>query len=82
MRTTLTLDPDVEAMLEAHRRRHRLGLKEAVNEALRRGLQADLAAPLRRRPFKTKEVDHGRALIVNADDIGGVLEHLEGSSHR
>jgi len=82
MRTTLTLDPDVEAMLEAHRRRHRLGLKEAVNEALRRGLRAELEAPRPRKPFKTRVVDHGRALIPNVDDIGGALEHLEGSFHR
>lgn len=82
MRTTLTLDPDVEAMLEAHRRRHRLGLKEAVNEALRRGLRAESEAPRSRKPFKTRAVSHGRALIPNVDDIGGVLEHLEGSFHR
>ncbi len=82
MRTNLTLDPDVEAMREAHRRRHRLGPKEAVNEVLRRGLRAELEAPRRRKPFKTRAVAHGRALIPNVDDVGGVLEHLEGSFHR
>jgi hypothetical protein len=37
MRTTLTLDEDVAALLERVRSQRSLGLKQAVNEALRRG---------------------------------------------
>lgn len=38
MRTTLTLDPDVEAMLEAETHRQRRPYKQVVNDAIRRGL--------------------------------------------
>ncbi|MBV9101548.1 MAG: antitoxin [Candidatus Dormibacteraeota bacterium] len=40
MRTTITLDPDVEALLKRVMERRGLGLKAAVNEGLRRGLSA------------------------------------------
>jgi hypothetical protein len=38
MRTTLTIDPDVESLLEQEVERSRRPLKQVVNEALRRGL--------------------------------------------
>ena len=83
MRTTLTLDPDVAAMLEEHRKRHGLGLKAAVNDVLRRGLEANLR-PYSAPPtsFATKQADHGRALIPGVDDIGDVLETLDHGDSR
>ncbi len=72
MRTTLTLDPDVAAMLMEYRKCHDLGLKEAVNEALRNGLQATQRALAKRKPFKTTGIDHGRPLVPNVDDVGGL----------
>ena len=38
MRTTLTLDPDVAALLEREAHRLRRPIKQIVNDALRRGL--------------------------------------------
>lgn len=38
MRTTLTLDPDVERLLKQAMHGEKLGMKEALNAALRRGL--------------------------------------------
>lgn len=38
MRTTLTIEPDVEKLLEQEVARSRRPLKQVVNEALRRGL--------------------------------------------
>ncbi len=38
MRTTLTIEPDVESLLEQEVQRSRKPLKQVVNEALRRGL--------------------------------------------
>ena len=76
MRTTLTLEPDVAVMLAEYRRRHALGLKEAVNEVLRRGLTAVMPQRSPGRPFKTEAIDHGRALVPNADDVAEILEHL------
>ena len=45
MRTTLTLDDDVAAMLERLRKRKGATFKQLVNDALRTGLR-QLAAPL------------------------------------
>lgn len=39
MRTTVTLDPDVEKLLRESIQRGRKTFKEALNEALRRGLR-------------------------------------------
>ncbi len=50
-----------------------MGLKEAVNEALRNGLQAAQRASTRRKPFKTIGIDHGEPLVPNVDDIGAFL---------
>ena len=77
MRTTLTLDPDVAAMLAEYRKCHDLGLKEAVNEALRNGLQAAQRSSAKRKPFKTIGIDHGRTLVPNVDDIGALLETVD-----
>ena len=45
MRTTLTIDPDVEQLLEAETQRSRKPFKQVVNEALRRGLTRHDAKP-------------------------------------
>ena len=44
MRTTVTVDPDVEALVRAYMREHGASFKEAVNAAIRTGL-AGLAEP-------------------------------------
>lgn len=46
MRTTVTLEPDVEALVRETMREQGIGFKQAVNQAIRAGL-----APRRRRPF-------------------------------
>src|ERR1700730_16886916 len=53
MRTTLTLDDDVAALLERLRRNRDASLKELVNEELRRGLPTITDRPKRREPFRT-----------------------------
>lgn len=45
MRTTLTLEPDVEKLLEQEVARSRRPLKQVVNEALRRGLTRPAEKP-------------------------------------
>jgi hypothetical protein len=45
MRTTLTIDPDVEKLLEEETQRSRKPFKQVVNEALRRGLTRRDAKP-------------------------------------
>ena len=48
MRTTVTLDPDVEALIRTAMRERGLSFKEALNSALRAGLRQ--SSP-RKRPF-------------------------------
>ena len=68
MRTTLTIDDDVAVQLERVRRSLDLSLKDLVNDALRRGLREMSAKPKKRKPFRTKTYDCGRALISVDDD--------------
>ena len=77
MRTTLTLDPDVAAMLAEYRTRNNLGLKETVNMVLRRGLQAAQNPAPKCELFSTRVVDHGRPNVPNVDDVGDLLEALD-----
>lgn len=78
MRTTLTLDEDVAALLKRARKSRKSGLKETVNEALRQGLRQMTAPPPKRKPYRTPSSDLGRCLIGSIDNIGEVLEILEG----
>ena len=82
MRTTLTLDDDVEAKLRAEARRSGRPFREVVNEAIRRGLMS------RRRtsasvPFKVIARDLGNLKPgYSLDNIGDLLEQAEGPLHR
>lgn len=76
MRTTLSLDEDVAAQLEAWRTQQNLTLKQAVNSALRRGLN-DLSRPKARKPFRTKPIDMGRCRFASLDNIWEVLDEIE-----
>jgi hypothetical protein len=78
MRTTLTIDDDVAAMLEQLRKKSGAGLKDLVNEALRRGLRELVVRPRPRAPFRTRSVDLGRVRIASIDNITEVLEIAEG----
>ncbi|MGB8932099.1 MAG: hypothetical protein WCC48_12725 [Anaeromyxobacteraceae bacterium] len=83
MRTTLTLDDDVVAALERFRRSSKLGLKDAVNEVMRRGLARvaqQKAAP--RPPHRTPEAALGRCLVSSIDDVAEVLAVAEGETFR
>lgn len=77
MRTTLTLDPDVAAMIEQARRERGVPLRDVVNEALRRGLTPTPEAP--RPSFRTRVADLGHPRLPNVDDIAEVLDSAEGS---
>lgn len=51
-RTTVTLDPDVEALLKRSMREKQLSFKEALNQAIREGLSP--ASRRQKRPFRQK----------------------------
>ncbi len=82
MRTTLTLDDDVAAILRRLRKAGGRSLKELVNEGLRAGL-AMIGAPRRKRkPFRTVTADLGRPLLGNLDNVAEVLSLAEGESRK
>ena len=82
MRTSVTLDDDVAALLRKRQKERRLGFKEALNEVLREALAAPLGRSRTepRRPIKTYSV--GKLLVENLDDVSAVIEDLEGPGHR
>jgi hypothetical protein len=83
MRTTLSLDDDVAAQLEAWRAQQNLSFKQAVNSALRRGLN-ELSRPKVRKAFRTKPLDLGRCRLPDLNNIWEILDEVEdaGSTHR
>jgi hypothetical protein len=75
MRTTVTLDPDVEAKLKATMRERGVTFKAALNDAVRAGLDVSVPAS---RPFKVKTAPLGvRVNIVKANQIAGEMEDEE-----
>jgi hypothetical protein len=82
MRTTLTLDDDVAAKLKAESRRAGRPFREIVNETLRRGL-ASRRVTAQRQAFRITARDLGDLKPGLAlDDIGGLIEQVEGALHR
>jgi hypothetical protein len=82
MRTTLTLDDDVAARLQAAVKKLHRRFKVVVNEALRGGLDAmDHPGPARE-PFRTTGFNLGPSLVGSVDNIEEVLARVEGEDHR
>ncbi len=77
MRTTLTLDDDVAVRLDQRCAEQKVSFKEAVNEALRRGLADELheAAPV---IYGTSVVSLGKPLLANLDRVAEILAVVEG----
>jgi hypothetical protein len=82
MRTTLTIDDDVAAVLERLRRSRDASLKQLINEALRRGLKDMSGRPKRREPLRTRSVALGRVRISGIDNIGEALAIAEGEASK
>ena len=77
MRTTVTLDPDVEQMLSTAVRERGISFKQALNEAVRAGLRE---APRRRRRFVQKTCSMGWDLRFHWDKalaLSGAIEDEE-----
>jgi hypothetical protein len=82
MRTSLTLDEDVAAKLKAEMRRSGKSFRDVVNDTLRHGLVEKRVAT-RRRSFKVEVRDLGSLRPgLSLDNVGELLEQLEGSLHR
>ena len=81
MRTTLSLDDDVAAMLERVRKSKEKKIKDLVNEALRIGLQR-MEQPQSVRRFQTHSVDLGECRFPNLDNVWEVIAEAEGEWHK
>ena len=74
MRTTLTLDPDVAALLDSVMRERGLSFKEAVNGALRAGLTTGKG---KGRPFVQKTFHLGAEHSFRWDKALATAEAME-----
>lgn len=82
MRTTLTIEDDVAALIQRLRERSKASLKTVVNEALRQGIK-QLQAPSRpQRRRRTTVVSLGSCLPGNLDDVSEALAIAEGENFR
>lgn len=82
MRTTVTLDEDVAAKLRAEARSGGKPFKQALNDALRRGL-LERGAAVASRPFRVRARNLGRLRAgVSLDNIAGLLDRIEGERRR
>ena len=83
MRTTLTLDPDVAALLRRTHSTRGGSFKALVNDALRQGLhRMSVPAPERPVHYRTPSTDLGRCLLASVDDVAEVLAVAEGERFR
>jgi hypothetical protein len=74
MRTTVEFDDDTAQAVEAIRREHGLGLSEAVNNLIRRGLVSRPVRP----PFCQRTAP--LALSVDVSSVADALEVLDGAA--
>jgi predicted transcriptional regulator len=81
VRTTLTLDDDVAARLKAEARRTGRSFKEVVNELIRQGLLARREASAAK-PFRVRAKPLGLREGLSYENIGELLEVIEGPTHR
>lgn len=79
MRTTVTLDPDVEALIKRVMRERGISFKEALNNGIRKSYNASLrVAPAK--PFRTPSFDirfNPNVDLTKALQLAGELEDEE-----
>jgi hypothetical protein len=76
MRTTLTLEPDVERLLQREMRRTDRSMKAVLNDALRIGLGAH-GKPPRSAKFKVDPHPFGFKPGVDPDRLNQLVDELE-----
>jgi len=72
MRTTVTLDPDVQALVETAMRKRGVNFKLAINDAIRAGL-----APPKRAKFKQRTLNMGINPELDYDKVMHLVAALE-----
>lgn len=76
MRTTVTLDKDVEQLLRKLIRERGISFKKALNDAIRRGFENTLDKK-GRKPYRLKPVSMGAPAEIRWDKILSMAEALE-----
>jgi len=69
MRTTVTLDPDVEALIREVMRERQISFKEALNQAVRVGIRSQHRKSHQRFQQKTYRIEHGAELCSSDTDF-------------
>jgi hypothetical protein len=82
MRTTLTLEDDVAALLTRAQKSRKTSFKRLINEALRRGLQAMNTLGPKKKKVYTRTYNVGKVLVPNLDNISEVLAPAEGEDYK
>ena len=82
MRTTLTIDDDVAAVLRRLVKSRKAKFKDIVNDALREGLQRLEGAAKRPTRYETQPVNLGRCLIGSLDCSSEALAVAEGEGFK
>lgn len=71
MRTTITLDADTKALIDKAMTQRGLSFKEAVNDAIRRGLAPTSEVE---RPTVPRSLGHPEVDLTKALQLAGLLE--------
>ena len=82
MRTTLSLEDDVAALLIQIQNKTGATMKQLVNQALRHGLEGMSLPVSRKKQFRTQAVNLGRCYLSNLDNTWQVLAEVEGESYK
>jgi hypothetical protein len=77
MRTTLTLDPDVAALLRKRVAKGDVSLKQAVNDAMRRGLTAEAIGQKPKKRYVLQPRTPGGGFLVDITDNGALAEMMD-----
>lgn len=75
MRTTVTLDPDVERMIQETMKERSISFKQALNDAVRAGLRAKGRSPARK--FVQKTYPMGQPQDFRWDKAMAVADAIE-----
>ena len=81
MRTTLTLEDEVARRLDEEMHRHGESFKQTVNRILKMGLAVATPQGPRPEPFQVQAFDLGLREGLSYDNIGDLLEVVEGAEH-
>jgi hypothetical protein len=77
MRTTVTLDPDVERLLKNEAHRRGASFKVALNEAVRVAFRTKVASSPRRKPFVVKARPLGLRPGIDPSRLSELADEME-----